>query len=102
MTPPKWYHKAVVIIMLSSITPVVIFQLHLLERITLQDEMIKHMKNNYNRMGVVSENLKKRFFPEVKQVDVKMNEKRLMLQLIYENHYNKEWDEKYGLKGYRY
>lgn len=64
--------------------------------------MIKHMKNNYNRMGVVSENLKKRFFPEVKQVDVKMNEKRLMLQLIYENHYNKEWDEKYGLKGYRY
>jgi hypothetical protein len=98
----KWYHKSIVIIMLSCITPVVLFQLHLLERLALQDEKIKQMEKKYDRMQEVSKNMEERFFPTVTVTDIIREGSQLKSMLLYDKHYRKEYRGKYGLKDYRY
>ena len=105
---PKWYHKAIVIIMMLSIFPTVLFQLHLVERLTLQDDKLEHEIKNikkeygskYKRMQEVTDNLEKKFFPkseyEAEEI-IKEGAKFKRLKLIYNKKYRKEHKAKFGL-----
>lgn len=94
----KWYHKAIVIIMVLTILPTVIFQLHFLERITWQDEKIKDIENIYKRMQSVNEMMEEKFNPKITVEDVLKAGIKLKNKLYYDRHnkhYRKKWKEKY-------
>ena len=89
---PKWYIKALAILIFLAVFPIMSAQLHIAELISLQNMEIKKIDNIMFLFDKRLKDIEDDFFIDTTDKDTRAY-KKLMA------HYRKEWNKRYHKKG---